>query len=65
MAYNRKNKAKEFKRILQIYTEVKQEDITDTYIVRVVFPKHGIYISYRKWMSVKGLKPSELKEMED
>ncbi|WP_107039948.1 hypothetical protein [Brumimicrobium mesophilum] len=60
MAYNPKNKLKAFRRILQIYSEVKQEDIPDTFIVQKVFPKHHIYISYRTWMTIKGMKPSEL-----
>lgn len=60
MAYNRKNYLKEVKRVLAVYTDVKQEHIPDTFIVRSLFPKHGIHISYRKWMIIKGFKPSDL-----
>lgn len=50
----------QFKHILNVYQEVKQEDIPDTYIVSKVFPKYNIFISYRKRMHIKGMKPSEL-----
>ncbi len=60
MAYNRKNYLNEVERILLVYTKVKKEHIPDTYIVRVLFPQHGINISYRKWMDIKGFKPSDL-----
>jgi len=60
MAYNPKNKLRAFRRILAIYSEVKQEDIPDTFIVAKVFPKHHIYISLRTWMTIKHLDPAEL-----
>jgi hypothetical protein len=60
MAYNPRNKLKQYKRIIAVYNEVKEEDIPDTYIVKHLFPKYNIYISYRTWVSIKGLKPSEL-----
>ena len=60
MAYNPRNKLREFRRITEIYKEVKQPDIPDTFIVSNIFPKHGIFISYRKWVYIKGMKPSEL-----
>lgn len=60
MAYNRINYLKEVKRVLVVYTMVKQEHIPDTFVVRTLFPKHGIHISYRKWMMIKGFKPSEI-----
>lgn len=65
MAYNPKNKLRSFRRILTIYNEVKQEDIPDTFIVRKIFPKHHIFISYRTWMTIKGMKPSELQYDDD
>lgn len=60
MAYNPRNKLKKYKRIIAVYNEVKQEDIPDTYIVKNIFPKYNIFISYRNWVHIKGLKPSEL-----
>ena len=39
MAYNRNNKLKEFNHILQVYKEVKQDDIPDTFIITKIFPK--------------------------
>jgi hypothetical protein len=47
---------------MTIYTAAKERDIPDTRILRSEFPKHGIFISYRQWMNLKGLKPSEYKE---
>lgn len=60
MAYNRNNYLVQVKRILTIYNAEKKEHIPDTYIVRVVFPKHNINISYRTWVNIKGLRPSDL-----
>jgi hypothetical protein len=60
MAYNSNNKLRQFKHILDVYQAVKQEDIPDTFIVSKVFPKHNIFICYRKWMYIKGMKPSDL-----
>ena len=60
MAYNPRNKLREFRRIIAIYNQVKQDDIPDTRIVSQIFPKHGIFISYRKWVYIKGMKPSEM-----
>lgn len=45
--------------ILSIYNKYKQEDIPDTRIVRNIFPRYGIFISYRQWMNIKGLRPSQ------
>jgi hypothetical protein len=60
MPYNKNNKNKRNKYILDVYKSVKQEDIADTFIVRNLFPKHGIFISYRAWMEIKGMKPSQM-----
>ena len=65
MAYNSRNKLKQYKRIIAIYNDVKQEDIPDTYIVKNVFPKYGVFISYRTWAHIKGLKPSDLEYKPD
>lgn len=60
MAYNKQNKNRQIKYILDVYKLLKQSDIPDTRIVKNQFPKHGIFISYRKWKYIKGMKPSEL-----
>jgi hypothetical protein len=56
------NKKKQYRRILDVYKEHKQSDVPDTFIVRVIFPRHHIYISYVQWMRIKGRKPSEIQE---
>jgi hypothetical protein len=56
------NKKRQYRYIIDVYNTVKQEDIPDTHIVRVVFPKHHIFISYRQWTRIKGRKPSEVSE---
>lgn len=60
MAYNPRNKHRHYRYIVDVYSQLKQEDITDSFIIRVEFPKRGIFISYRTWMNIKGKKPSEL-----
>lgn len=62
MAYNRNNHLKKVASIIALYNRVKEPDKPDTYILRVVFPKHNIYISRRTWVSYKGMKPSEYKQ---
>lgn len=59
MAYNRNNYLKQVRYIISVYHDVKKEHLPDTYIVRVEFPKKEIYISYRKWMMIKGMKKSD------
>lgn len=54
------NKRKQYQYILQVYNEYKQPDIPDTFIIHKIFPKHHIYISYRQWARIKGVKPSEI-----
>lgn len=54
MAYNRNNYIKRARHIIAIYNSVKFSDVPDTTIVRNVFPKHNIYITYRQWMNIKG-----------
>ncbi len=56
MAYNRKNYYKKARRIVEVYKQYKQEDVPDTRIVRHYFPKHGIFITYRQWMNIKGMR---------
>lgn len=59
MAYNKNNKLKTWKYIRDVYLEVKQEDIPDTFIVNKIFPKYNIFISKSTWKVIKGMKPSE------
>lgn len=61
MAYNRINQTAHYKRIIEVYNSIKQSDIPDTRIVKHQFPKYGIFISYRTWCKIKGMKPSDLK----
>lgn len=60
MAYNSNNKKAERRRIIEVYNSIKQEDIPDTHIVRHKFKEFGIFISRRTWVSIKGMKPSDL-----
>lgn len=55
MAYNRNNYFKRARYIIDIYKSVKHDDVPDTQIVRTIFPKHNIHLSYRQWMNLKGL----------
>lgn len=59
MAYTRNNYIKNVARIVAIYNSLKELDKPDTRIVHNEFPKHGIFISYRRWMYIKAMKPSE------
>lgn len=47
---------------MQVYREAKERDVPDTRILRTVFPENKIYISYRQWMNIKGMKPSEYQQ---
>jgi hypothetical protein len=47
------NKQKYREHVMNIYAQVKQEDIADSYIVRIIFPKHHIYVSYNTFMRIK------------
>jgi len=53
MAYNGSNKNKTNSYIMEVYQSVKHYDVPDTYIVRCIFPKHNIFISYNTWLSIK------------
>ena len=55
MAYNKRNYYKRIKHIIDVYNSVKHADVPDTAIVRNVFPKHNIHITYRQWMNIKGV----------
>lgn len=62
MAYNRKNYLRKVRFVVDIYNQHKEYDVPDTFILRNIFPKYGIYMSYRKWMYIKNMKESELPE---
>jgi hypothetical protein len=53
MAYNRDNYLKRISSILKVYNDHKEADKPDSFILRTVFPKHNIFISYRTWMNIK------------
>ncbi len=53
MAYRRHNYTKWADRVWAVYRAHKHYDVPDTFIVRHVFPKHNIYISYRTWQRIK------------
>lgn len=55
MAYNKKNYNKRAQFIIDVYQNAKHADVPDTKIIRTVFPKFHIYISYRQWMNIKGM----------
>ena len=54
MAYNRNNYYKKAQHIIDVYNANKHDDVPDTKIIRTIFPKHNIFISYRQWMNIKG-----------
>ena len=62
MAYNRDNYKKHVQFVLSVYRQCKNDntDKPDSQIVRQDFPKHGLNMSYRKWMNIKGLNPVTL-----
>lgn len=62
MAYHRRNYLRKVEHIMQVYREAKERDVPDTRILRTVFPENKIYISYRQWMNIKGMKPSEYQQ---
>lgn len=55
MAYNRKNYINRAQYIISVYEAYKYEDVPDTNILRLYFPKHGIFLNYRQWMNIKAL----------
>jgi hypothetical protein len=54
MAYTRHNYIKWIRSIVSIYNQHKEYDVPDTQIVKNIFPKHNIFISYRTWVRIKG-----------
>ncbi len=66
MAYNAQNHRKAVERVVTLYRSVKEKeyDVPDTYIVRHVLPKHGIYISYRTLMNYKAMKLAATPQMQ-
>lgn len=59
MAYNNRNYHRRVQYIVKVYQEAKERDIPDTRILQSVFPSYGIHLSYRQWMNIKSMKPSE------
>lgn len=55
MAYNRRNYLARIRHIVEVYNQYKNPDVPDTRIVSNYFPRHGIFISYRTWMNIKGV----------
>lgn len=62
MPYVRDNYIKTALYIREVYLKVKEEDIPDTRIVRNVFPKYGIFLGYRQWMDIKGMRINRSEE---
>jgi len=60
MAYNPANRLRNIKEILAVYVNEKHSDLPDTRIVKQIFPKYGIHISYRTWMTIKAMKQKDL-----
>ena len=63
MAYNNKQYKKFAQYVVSVYEAYKYEDVPDSYIVRVHFPKHNIFISYRQWMNIKAMPLPRAKRM--
>lgn len=53
MAYTTGNREKYLQHVFEVYDSVKHYDVPDTFIVRNIFPKHNIYMSYVTWMLMK------------
>jgi hypothetical protein len=53
MAYNKRNYLKKVQYIMSVYQGHKYADVSDASILRNIFPKHNIHISYRQWMNIK------------
>ena len=61
--YNNRNYYKWVRYVREIYFKYKYEDVPDTRIVKHKFPIHGIFINYRQWMNIKGMRIT--KEIEE
>lgn len=49
--------------MIEIYNAAKDFDVPDTKIIKDVFPKNGIFISYRQWMNIKAMPiPKEINQ---
>tara|TARA_R110002012_G_scaffold94083_1_gene227964 strand:+ start:1937 stop:2158 length:222 start_codon:yes stop_codon:yes gene_type:complete len=62
MPYVRDNYIKTAQHIREVYLRHKEEDIPDTRIVRNIFPKFNIFLSYRQWMNIKSMKINRSEE---
>lgn len=56
MAYHKGNYMRQIRHIVATYHRLKTPDHPDTYVVRHLFPKENIYISYRTWMNIKNMR---------
>jgi hypothetical protein len=56
MAYHKGNYMRQVRHIVATYHRLKTADYPDTYVVRTLFPKENIYISYRTWMNIKNMR---------
>lgn len=63
MAYTKDQFRKRVAYIMEVYNSVKEPDIPDTHILRVIFPKHNIFITRRTFVGYKAMKPSEYREV--
>jgi len=63
MPYVRDNYIRTAQHIREVYLQVKEEDIPDTRIVRNIFPRFNIFISYRQWMNIKSMKINRSEEL--
>lgn len=55
MAYNNNRYKKFAQYVVSVYEAYKFADVPDSQIVRIYFPKHNIFISYRQWMNIKAM----------
>lgn len=63
MSFSKEFHKQRIARVMEVYNTVKETDIPDTYIIRCIFPKHGIFISRRTFINYKAMKPSEYRSM--
>jgi hypothetical protein len=57
----RENHIKRIRYANEIYQQHKEIDVPDTKILRTVFPKYNIFISYRQWMRYKNIPMKNLR----
>jgi len=57
------NHIKRIRYVNEVYQQHKEIDVPDTKILRTVFPKHNIFISYRQWMRYKSMPMKALQPL--